>query len=63
MKVLHAYKEGTIVVDLQSKQNPMPTFTLLERDWNDWQDDSKLSVKEKKTKSWFDTKELIWTTA
>lgn len=60
MKVLHSYKEGTIVVDLKSKQNPMPTYTLLERDWDQWEDEAKLSVKEKKGEWWTDERELIW---
>ena len=60
LKVLHAYKSAAVVIDLESNENPTPTFTLLERDWDQWCDESKMTVQEKKTNSWFDERQLIW---
>lgn len=52
LKVLHAYAGAAVVIDLEAKENPTPTFTLLERDWDQWIDESKMTVKEKKRNWW-----------
>lgn len=62
LKILHAYAGAAVVIDLESKDNPTPTFTLLERDWDQWVDEVKMSVKEKKRQWSTDEPELIWTT-
>lgn len=59
LKILHTYKGGAVVVDLESRENPTPTMVLLERDWDKWIDENKLTARVQK-KSWEDSGELIW---
>lgn len=60
--VLHSYKGATVVVDLQNKSNPSPMQVILERDYNNWEDEHKMIAREKKP-GWFDEGKLEWTLA
>lgn len=58
MLVLHSYKAATIMVDLESGNNPSVALVLLERDYDHWVDETRMHAKVNKSK--FGEDNLIW---
>lgn len=63
LKVLFSYQGATVVVDLQDKRNPTPSSTLLERDYDHWEDQSKMVAKLKKKSLFDDNPQIEWVAA
>lgn len=46
--VIRSYRNSTLVADLESRDRPSDAKILLERDYADYVDESKLMVEERK---------------